>query len=220
MRFETGVIYPDSSRLNPEYVLNTAAHSGSRAVASLLPIRKGSIAIALVMQVFAENIGPQVLYFLFRTIGGIRPYATAGVGFIQQLIKHLAVVNRCVGHGVVSDELVFHVYVNMILVTIVGNASLLRPARIHILLPPLRFTPVVEGIALLDLLILVPTLALFGHGHDTRVHDLTLLGRKAMLGKKRIELHGNRFDQTDLLQPLTKQPEGLGVRNGVAKFYP
>ena len=47
--------------------------------------------------------------------------------------------------------------------------ALLRPTRLHVLLPPLRLAPIVgNGIASLDLLVLIAPVALFGHRHPAR----------------------------------------------------
>ena len=59
---------------------------------------------------------------------------TATVFFVKQFIEHLTVVDRRVGHRIASDQLVFLVDVDVVLVAVVALAVLLGSAGIEIIL--------------------------------------------------------------------------------------
>src|SRR4051812_27579846 len=86
--------------------------------------------------------GPEFGLDLGRSISAVGEHIIAGVALVQQPIQLLAVVHGCIGHRIMSDQLVPGVRVHMVLVaeeaaTRVSNAiskdSLLSPQ------PMLRF---------------------------------------------------------------------------------
>ena len=111
---------------------------------------------------------------LGRAISAVGEHIIAGVARVQQPIQLLAVVHGRIGHRIMPDQLVLGVRVHMILVAEEAAAMLLGPARIAVLLPhfgglllPRRWCA-----SSLQLGVLVATVPLRRHRHDTGVDDL------------------------------------------------
>ncbi len=116
----------------------------------------------------------QIRLYLRATIRRVRPHLRAGVARVQQLLEHLAIVHRRIRHLIGTDQLVPMINAEMVLVAVAALAMLLRPAGLRILLAALRFRLLLRRLAALDARVLVPAVALPGHFHNRRIHDLAL----------------------------------------------
>src|SRR3954464_13837864 len=118
--------------------------------------------------------GPEFGLDLGRSISAVGEHIIASVALVQQPIQFLAVVHGSIGHGIMPDQLVLGVRVHMVLLAEEVAACLLGPARIAVLLPHfggLLLPP--RGCApSLQLGVLVTTVPLRRHQHDTGVDDL------------------------------------------------
>ena len=85
-------------RHHPKYMLNPGAYLRPRLIALLFPLGEHAVSSALALQPFTKSPLLQQLYRLLRPIGGISVYISARVGFLQQPIKHLAVMYRGIRH--------------------------------------------------------------------------------------------------------------------------
>src|SRR3954453_20135957 len=152
------------------------------------------------------STGPEFGLDLGRPISAVGEHIIAGVALVQQPIQLLAVVHGRIAHGIMPDQLVLGVRVHMVLVAEEAAAMLLGPARIAVLLPQLGglLLPPCRCAASPQLVVLVTTVPLRRHRHDTGIDDLpanVALGRK-MLVKTLKQL----FDQPGLGQLLAEQP--------------
>src|SRR3954470_13443476 len=118
--------------------------------------------------------GPEFGLDLGRSISAVGEHIIASVALVQQPIQFLAVVHGSIGHGIMPDQLVLGVCVHMVLVAEEAAAMLLGPARIAVLLPHFGglLLPPRWGAASLQLGVLVTTVPLRRHQHDTGVDDL------------------------------------------------
>src|SRR5436305_14524410 len=94
---------------------------------------------------------------------------------------------------------------------------LLGPARIAVLLPQLGglLLPPRRGAPSLQLGVLVTTVPLRRHRHDTGVDDLPATRHVALGRTMLVEAAKQLFDQPGLGQLLAEQPKRRGVRNAV-----
>src|SRR5262245_6047662 len=141
----------------------------------------------------AKTTGPEFGLDLGQPISAV----IAGVALIQQPIQLLAVRS-------VAEE---------------AAAMLLDPARIAVLLPQLGglLLPSCRCAPSLQLGVLITTVPLRRHRHDTGVDDLPAT-RHVTLGRKM--LVEQLFDQPGLGQLLAEQPKRRGVRNAVLNREP
>src|SRR3954452_23177679 len=104
------------------------------------------------------------------------------------------------------DQLVLGVRVHMVLVAEEAAAMLLGPARIAVLLPQLGglLLPPCRCAASPQLVVLVTTVPLRRHWHDTGIDDLPAT-RNVALGRNMLTLK-QLFDQPGLGQLLAEQP--------------
>src|SRR5512139_1000412 len=110
----------------------------------------------------------------------------------------------------------------MVLVAEEAAAMLLGPARIAVLLPQLGglLLPPRRCAPSPQLVVLVTTVPLRRHRHDTGVDDLPAT-RHVTLGRKMlVEAVEQRLDQPGLRQLLAEQPQRRGVRNAVRDREP
>src|SRR5215510_1675015 len=136
---------------------------------------------------------------------------------VQQPIELLAVVHGRIGHRIMPDQLVLGVRVHMVLVAEEAAAMLLDPARVAVLLPQLGrlLLPPCRCAPSLQLGVLVTTVPLRRHRHDTGVDDLPAPRHVAPGRKMLVEAVEQLFDQPGLGQLLAEQPQRRGVRNAV-----
>jgi hypothetical protein len=101
---------------------------------------------------------------------------------------------------------VFVVYLGVVLIPVVRFVVLLCPAGIGVLLPFLvwNFLPFFRYDAFLDLLVLVPGVALAGSFHKACIYDLALMGNKAMFFQKACKLVKKLFVQSLAHQTVLK----------------
>src|SRR3954464_2083629 len=118
--------------------------------------------------------GPEFGLDLGRSISAVGEHIIAGVARVHQPIQLLAVVHGRIGHGIMPDQLVLGVRVHMVLVAEEAAAMLLGPARIAVLLPHFGglLLPPRWCAPSLQLGVLVTTVPLRRHQHDTGVDDL------------------------------------------------
>src|SRR5262245_33858072 len=124
---------------------------------------------------------------LGRPISAVGEHIIAGVARVQQPFQLLAVVHGRIGHRIMPDQLVLGVRVHMVLVAEKAAAMLLGPARIALphfgglLLPPRWCAPS------LQLGVLVTTVPLRRHRHNTGVDNLPATRHVALSRKMLVE---------------------------------
>src|SRR5436190_8775810 len=151
--------------------------------------------------------GPEFGLDLGRAISAVGDII-AGIALIQQPIQLLAVVHGRIGHGIMPDQLVLGVRVHMVLVAEEAAAMLLGPARIAVLLPQLGglLLPPCRCAASPQLGVLVTTVPLRRHQHDTGIDDLPATRNVALGRKMLVKTLKQLFDQPGLGQLLAEQP--------------
>src|SRR2546429_5725823 len=134
---------------------------------------------------------------LGRAISAVGEHIIAGVARVQQPIQLLAVVHGRIGHRIMPDQLVLGVRVHMVLVAEEAAAMLLGPARIAVLLPHFGglLLPPRWCAPSLQLGVLVTTVPLRRHRHDTGVDDLPATRHVALGRKMLVEAVKQLFDQ-------------------------
>lgn len=83
------------------------------SIAALLPFRQLTIPAALALDVFSPAFFRKVIQLLFRPVGRVSPYITTGIGFIEQLLKYIAVMDSGISYRVPANQLMFHIHNNM-----------------------------------------------------------------------------------------------------------
>ncbi len=76
------------------------------AISLLFPFGKFPVTRTLALNMFTVSFLVQLFQLFLRTIRRISPYSTAGIVFIQQFIKHLAVMDLRTGHPDAADQFV------------------------------------------------------------------------------------------------------------------
>src|SRR5712675_40069 len=152
--------------------------------------------------------GPEFGLDLGRSISAVGEHIIAGVALVQQPIQLLAVVHGRIAHGIMPDQLVLGVRVQMVLVAEEAAAMLLGPARIAVLLPQLGglLLPPCRCAASPQLVVLVTTVPLRRHRHDTGIDDLPATRHVALGRKMLVKTLKQLFDQPGLGQLLAEQP--------------
>src|SRR3954454_12187522 len=151
--------------------------------------------------------GPEFGLDLNRSISAVSEHIIAGVARVEQLIQLLAVVHGCIAHGIMPDQLVLGVRVHMVLVAEEAAAMLLGPARIAVLLPQLGGLVLpCRCAASPQLGVLVTTVPLRRHRHDTGIDDLPATRHEALGRKMLVKTLKQLFDQPGLGQLLAEQP--------------
>src|SRR6187401_3621357 len=166
--------------------------------------------------------GPEFGLDLGRSISAVGEHIIAGVAHVQQPIQLLAVVHGRIGHRIMSDQLVLGVRVHMVLGAEEAAAMLLGPARIAVLLPQLAglLLPPRWCAPSLQLGVLLTTVPLRRHRHDTGIDDLPATRHVALDRKMLVETVKQLFDQSGLGQLLAEQPKRRRVRNAVLDREP
>src|SRR5690606_17597995 len=116
-------------------------------------------------------------------------------------------------HRVATNYLVFGIKTAVVLVTIMRFAVFLGPARLYVQLSPLVVAPLWGPIAFLNLLVVLPTVALPGNRNQRRSHDLSFANREACIINLAEKTSESLIHQAFLPQTLTQYPQGLGVGN-------
>src|SRR4030042_2171118 len=208
---------PRPLRPHPKDMFHTTPDSGTRPITLGLSIRQLLVLASLALKMLPILSLLQLSEFLLRTVRRVCPHIPTAVIFIQKTLKDLTVMNRRRGHLIAANQFMLHIHIDMILITVVVLSVLLGPARIRILLPLLLLTPVFWNLSLLDPLIFFPTVPLLRYRNDTGVYNLPFAGRETLLAKIRFKLVKSFFNHPSFGQLLSKQPNGLGVRNVISQ---
>jgi hypothetical protein len=203
---------PSLLGLNPKDVLNPRANLCPRSVSFLFPLRQLTMTAAFALDMFSKAICCQIFQACRRMIGRIRPYIFARI-IGKYALEHTAVMLGSIRNGISPNQLVFHVYRNVILVTEKGLPVFFGPPGVNIFLPALVFWPVLGDLALLYPGILVSAVTLLGYAYYACIYDLTLHGCKAVGSKVGVKGHEQFLDYPGLSQVFPKSPDRCCIRN-------
>src|SRR4030095_8402323 len=147
-----------------KYVLDAGAHPRARGVGSLLALREWMVAGTPTMNPALVALLLELGFHLRRPVGTIGPHLVASIGFVQNLIELLAIVDGGVGLCGAAEGLVVAVDVRSALVAVEALVVLLGPACVLILLRVLSglFFPTFGGLARFDRFVLFPGVVLLG----------------------------------------------------------
>jgi len=108
----------------------------------------------------------------------------------------------------------------VVLVAVKVHLVLLCPAGITVFLAELvgLLFPGFGSFALLDLPVFLTAVALTGNFNEAGVDDLAGVGEKLLLVKGFVESVEQRFDDAFLDEGFAELPDGLRIRNLVARF--
>src|SRR5215510_1732964 len=159
-------------------VLDAGAHPRAGCVGGLLALRQRMVAGTPTMYPALVALLLELGFHLRRPVGTIGPHLIAGIGFVQNLIELLAIVDGGVGLGIAANDLVFAVDADVVLVAIEALVVLLGPARVLILLRILSrlFFPSLRRLARLDGLVLFPGVMLLGCVDNGGIDNLPTTG--------------------------------------------
>ena len=129
-----------------EHVLDACTGLGDAPVASFLCFRERLVLAALALDEHAPARARQPRFAFAIDVTLVGQYGPAGVGRIQYGLKVIGVVFARRADLELANQLVALVRVRRQLVAEIGLAVFLRPARLEVLLAPLRRRPV--GMAL------------------------------------------------------------------------
>ena len=208
---------PRSHRLHPKDMFHPTPNPRSRPIPLLLPLRQLLMLTSLALKMLPISTLPQLLQLLLRTIRRIRPHVSTAVILIQKRLKNLTVMNRRRRHLIVSNQLMLHIDINVILVTVIILTILLSPSGIGILLAFLLLAPILRNLSRLDLSVFFPAIALPGSLNNAGVDNLPSPGRKSFLFQKVIKFLKQPLDHPGLRQLLPEQPDGLLIRNRISQ---
>src|SRR3974377_2591314 len=123
----------------------------------------------------AKAAGLEPRLSLGRAIGAVGEHVRRPVGFVQEPIQLLAVVDCRVTHVIAPDQFVCGICIHMVLVAVEAPPMLLGPARILVLLPVFGWLllPGLGCLATLDRLVFLPPVPLFGHRNDGGIAALS-----------------------------------------------
>src|SRR5262245_39260348 len=99
-------------------VLDAGAHSRAGGVGGLLAPRQRMVAGTPTMNPALVALLLELGFDLRRPVGTIGPHLIAGIGFVQNLIELLAIVDGSVGLGITANDLVVAVDADVVLVAI------------------------------------------------------------------------------------------------------
>ena len=149
----------------------------------------------------------------WRAIGRIGRDVLAGILWIQQFCKDVAVMHFGTAYLIATDQLVFHIRRDMVLVAEEILPVFLGPAGVNIFLAMFVIIPVFGCFAFFYPLILFTAVALYRHSDNTGINDLSFLSPKAMIMEEGLKSSKQRFDHVGLGQVFTKPPDGCAVWN-------
>jgi len=201
--------------LNPKDVLNSRANLCPGPVSFLLPLRQLTVTASFALDMFSKAICCQIFQAGHRQIGRIRPYIFARI-LGKYALEYIAVMLGGIRNGIPTNQLVFRVYRNVILVTEKGLPVFLGPPGVNIFLPALVFWPVLGDLALFYPGILVSAVTLLGHAYYACIYDLTLHGRKTVSLEVGVKGHEQFFDYCGLDQVFPESPDRCGIRDFAA----
>src|SRR5262249_4280414 len=161
-----------------KYVLYAGAHPRARGVGSLLALREWMVAGTPIMNPALVALLLELGFHLRRPVGTIGPHLVASIGFVQNLIELLAIVDGSVGLCVAADDLVVAVAVDVGLVAVEALLGLFGSASVLILLRVLSglFFPPLRRFARFDRCVLFPGVVLLGRVDDGGIDNLPATG--------------------------------------------
>ena len=126
-------------------VFNPRSNRRLLFVHRLLKGTQGMVPVSLSMDMILNASFLQKPTNLLRRIRAIPPDGLPGIAAIKQGRKLLAVMDMGRGYLILAYQLMFDVYIHMVLVSVIGLITLFRPSSIYIflsklclLIPPLR----------------------------------------------------------------------------------
>jgi len=143
-------------------VLDASAGFGDALVAPFLCVRERLVLAAFALDEHAPARTRQPRFAFAIDVALVGQYDPAGVGRVQHVLEVIGVVLARCADLELADQLVALVRIGRELVTEIGLAVLLRPARLDVLLAPLRRRPVGGHGVVLDDRLLFLVQALFG----------------------------------------------------------
>lgn len=110
----------------------------------------------------------------------------------------------------------------MVLVAVEVHLVFLGPTGVTVFLTKLVGIsfPSLRGLALLDLLVFITTVALTGYFNETGINNLTRVCKDALVVKGLIEACKQCLDEPFPDQGFTEMPDGFGIGNLVTRFQP
>ena len=155
---------------------------------------------------------------LLAGVCAVAPEFAVAVAGADQFVEALAIVGRSGRHGVVGDQVGLGIVAHVVFVAIVGLFVFLSPARVGVFLCEFvrSVFPFGWGLALLELGIFLPAVALAGHFHKARVNDDAFLRQQAFGSQMGIEVLEQRLDRVGLGQRFPKAPYRRVVGDGFA----
>src|SRR3974377_2222443 len=175
-------------------------------VCFLLPPVERMIARRADVDAIAKAAGLEPRLSLGRAIGAVGEHIRRRVGFVQNRIQLLAVMDCRVTHVIAPDQLVHSVRIHMVLVAVEAPPMLLGPARILVLLPVFGWLllPGLGCLATLDRLVLLPRVPLFGHRHDGGIDDMSAARNVALRAEMLVEAIEQLFNNASLGELLAE----------------
>ncbi len=204
--------------LNPEDMFHPGSYSRPGSVSLLLPPAQLTAACPFSLQMLSEPVRLQPVDGIFRPIRRISPYISAAVVWIQQFLKNIAVVDIGTGHRICADKLVGHINRNMVLVAEKALVVLFGPAGIGIFLAFLVLAPPFGLFTIFDLLVFLPTVALYRHLHNGGIDYLSFLRTITVLVEILVERGKKLSCLAGLCQVFTKAPDCCRIRNLVGSM--
>src|ERR1035437_2247142 len=152
----------------------------------------------------------------------VAPEFSVPVAGSDEFVEALAVMGRGGRHGVVGDQVGLGVAAHVVFVAVVGLFVFLGPACVGVFLREfVRLVfPFGWSLALLDLGVFLPAVALPGYFHEACVDDDAFLGQQAFGGEVGVEVLEQRLDRAGLGQRFAKAPHGRVVGNRFADAQP
>lgn len=160
----------------------------------------------------------QIHLALRWTIGAVRINIPPGVAVVENVFKHIAIVDGCIRNFASPDDFVFDISLHMILIAVIVLSVFLNPAGIRIFLPFLCLAPILSRrISLFDRLVFVSRIELNRDFYYCGVDNLPFPRNKSWFGKKCIELVKLLPRELMSLQFWTEKPNRFRIRNTTVK---
>jgi hypothetical protein len=118
---------PRLLRLNHKDMFHTAPDSGTIPIALSLSIRQLLMPASFALKMLLILPFLQLSELLLRTIRRVRPYIPTAVILIQKSFKYLTVMDRRRGHLITTNQFMFHIHIDMILIAVVVLSILFGP---------------------------------------------------------------------------------------------
>src|SRR5271168_1999447 len=136
-------------------MLDAYAHMGALFIGGFLFRRQRFVAIGAFVNVGCAALFLQARFLLVRTVGAVSPGVLAVVAWIKNIVQLLTVVDARVRDVVLANELVLAINIDVVFVAVKGDAVLLCPTSVRVLVRFLFDAPISGSFAFLDLLVVV-----------------------------------------------------------------